>query len=143
MGSTHYNLKSRVKKHYKEVWKIVQNKCGEKELGKDVSENIGRSSMAHFAKHCRNFSTSDEVTTWCEDNMKVEKWTMVCRKCLGTSIDTPNEQNCSVMSFKVESKFETSDQGFAPDLAPIPEKIARRYGYLPIANNPLTDVGAI
>ena len=80
MGSTHEDLKSRVKKHHKEVWKIVQNEYDEEGLCEDVSENICRSStfessmrMAHFAKHCRNFSTADEVGRWCESNIKVEK----------------------------------------------------------------------
>ena len=80
MGSTHDDLKSRVKKHYKEVWKMVQNEYVEEGLCEDVSKNIGRPStfgssmrMAHFAKHCRNFATADEVSRWCEKNMKVEK----------------------------------------------------------------------
>lgn len=115
IGSTHQNLKRAVVKHYNEIWKIVDEEYGDGGYRKDADDvqrnKAGLSkfahSAAHFAKHCRTAKSNSEVKKWCEDNIKVEKWAMVCKTCLGTSIDTvqPSKAN-TIMSYKVEEKFD-------------------------------------
>ena len=109
IGSTLDDLERKIFKHYGEVWDIVQTEYGEKGFCKDATENnivMGEfgSTACHFAKHCRRATSKSEVKKWCQENIKVEKWSMVCKNCLGTQIETPNIRN-SIVSFKTESKI--------------------------------------
>ena len=115
IGSTHDDLNKKVSKHFGQVYKMVQAEFGEEGFCKDASEKgkkLGefRTSALHFAKHCKHAKTKEEVTEWCNENIKVEKWSMVCKTCLGTSIDTSTSTNTkdnnSVMAFKSPVKFK-------------------------------------
>lgn len=112
IGSTHDVLKKKVIGHYKDIWKMVKEEYGKEGFCRDATENgstIGKfgSSAMHFAKHCRDAKTQEEVRGWCEKNIKVEKWTMVCKTCHGSEIQTGGARpKNSIMSFPVESKFD-------------------------------------
>lgn len=91
-------------KHYSEVWNIVKQ-CKKSEAAHDAAVGNFDSSAFHFAKHCINAKSKKDVVHWCEDHVKVEKWTMVCRTCLGTSIDTTNAKR-GIVSFKTEHNMK-------------------------------------
>ena len=126
IGSTHDDLSKKVSKHFGQIYKMVKAEFGEEGFCKDASEKgkkLGefRTSALHFAKHCKHAKTKEEVKEWCNENIKVEKWSMVCKTCLGTSIDTsasPTKNNTasptknnngSVMAFKSPVKFRAVD----------------------------------
>ncbi|KAL9187918.1 hypothetical protein ACHAXT_006296 [Thalassiosira profunda] len=108
IGSTLETLKKKVIKHYSEIWDLVQKEYGDGGFMEDTAHHavkMGKfgTSAAHFAKHCKHANSIRDIDKWCEANIKIEKWVMVCRNCLGTAVDTNlNTKNSSIMSFKVE-----------------------------------------
>ena len=56
-----------------------------------------------------------DVVHWCHDHVKVEKWTMVCRTCLGTAIDT-NGAKRGIVSFKTEHKMKENGRDLRSSL---------------------------
>lgn len=89
---------------------MVEKEYGEEGFCKDASENgaeLGKfgCSALHFAKHCRNAKSLEEVEAWCDKNIKVQRWTMLCKNCIGTDIRYSASQKKAVVAFPVESKF--------------------------------------
>jgi len=91
MGITGDDLQTRVVQYCREVYQIVKHKYIDKNLknGKKKSEykfSENQSSAArHFAKHCKNAKTFEEVAKMCEKFIKVEQLSIVCTSCLGTA----------------------------------------------------------
>lgn len=112
IGTTHSDLHKQMRKHYNQIHNLVKEEYSEEGFCKDASESgahLGefRSSALHFAKHCRDSKSREEVKNWCKANIKVEKWSMVCRVCLSSAHDTEApERRDSVMAFKSSAKFE-------------------------------------
>lgn len=101
-------------KHFKQIYNLVNDEYGEDGFTKDTGEKgteLGdfRSSALHFAKHCKGAKTKEEVKAWCYENIRVERWTMICRTCLGTNIEQGNAKG-NVMAIKNQVKFDRKQE---------------------------------
>lgn len=78
IGKTKSELKYKVRDHFKDICQLVnQEQTGTNEDGttKKMNDNEFAFSefASHFARHCRNAQTPEEVLMWCADNMKVKR----------------------------------------------------------------------
>mmetsp|Transcript_13655 Transcript_13655/g.28991 ORF Transcript_13655/g.28991 Transcript_13655/m.28991 type:complete len:172 (+) Transcript_13655:228-743(+) len=64
-------MTTKLKEHYNQVWKLVQEENGGMQRCND--RGFASSSLAlHIAKHCHGLETEGEVMEWCIGNLKVQ-----------------------------------------------------------------------
>lgn len=78
IGKTRRDLKKQVKRHFDDVWRIVEKEQGDdNEVEQSQAynqEDFAFSPFAkHFVRHCRNAQSYEEVMRWCSSNIKVQR----------------------------------------------------------------------
>ena len=77
VGKTRKDLEKTILNHSEEIWKNVKKENNkEKANGAASSEFVNSQFGKHFARHCRNAESRDDVMEWCKENIVVEKQTL-------------------------------------------------------------------
>lgn len=79
---------------------IEQENKGESDAKKGQTEFTSSPFAKHFARHCRNATTSEEVLSWCTKNMKVKRQKVIeedgAEDCLTRTVYQLSCKDCSV-----------------------------------------------
>ena len=76
IGKTRKGVKRAVENHCDDIWDTVQKGASDESKNEDRidGEDFADSKFArHFARHCRNAKSHEEVIQWCNNNIKVQQ----------------------------------------------------------------------
>ena len=80
VGKTRKELKKTILNHYEDIWKSVKKENakadGAASSEQQDSEFANSPFGKHFARHCRNAESRDDVMEWCKQNIRVETQTI-------------------------------------------------------------------